>query len=225
MRRIVETSTRDYVFFMVDDLIFRDGFSQRMIERFMDANRDVDSFSLRLGRNIRDDVEPKFSPQDSEVLVWETSRRLGRSWKYFWELDSSTYRRDLVWKYLQKFDPRKVSFPNPLEQYYYSCMPTFARGGPRIKQLAVEARFIFANKVNRIACFTRSKCFSQGVNLVAARNIDYDTKFDTLELHRKMEEGYLIDHESLKGFENTKPNVGSAHFRLVRTVGNSEPGS
>ena len=67
-----------------------------------------------------------------------------------------------------------------------------------------------------MACFQRSKCFTQGVNLVAERNIDYQTLFEPRELHDKMEEGFVIDYQSLRQIENTRPNVGSRYFQLVK---------
>ena len=95
-------------------------------------------------------------------------------------------------------------------------MPTHIREGYGNKRLLVKLRFLISNKNNRMACFDRSKCFTQGVNLVATRNIDYQTLFEPEELHRKMEAGYIIDFKSLDAVVNSKPNVGSQYFQLVK---------
>ena len=215
---IVESSSGEYVMFMVDDLIIRDGFSLRRAESFLDANRDVDCFSFRLGRNIQDGHEPQFSVRDQDILVWDTGPGLGRTWNYFWEISSSVYRKELVRKFLRKCDRRNVKYPNPLESRYYARMPTHAQGKNRIKQLLVSLWFLTSNKTNRMACFEKSKSMTQGVNLVAARNIDYPTLYEPEELHRKMEDGYIIDFKSLQAVVNTKPNAGSQNFRLVKEI-------
>ena len=213
---IVEGSDREFVLFMVDDLIIRDHFSLRSTESFLRENRDVDCVSLRLGRNIRDGLEPEFTVRDEEFLVWDTGPKLGRTWNYFWELSSSMYRKEMVRKYLRMCDRRRVSFPNPLEFFYYSRMPSHLRGGRRFKRLLVSLRFLASNKTNRMACFETSRSMTQGVNLVAARNIDYRTLYEPETLHEKMEEGYIIDYRSLQSVINTKPNAGSEHFRLIK---------
>ena len=67
-----------------------------------------------------------------------------------------------------------------------------------------------------MASFKKSLCFTQGVNIVANRNIDYHNKFSYIELHNKMMEGYIIDYKSLANIENTKPNMGSKYFKLAK---------
>ena len=215
VRQIVEGSDVDYVLFMVDDLIFRDMFRLRAIEEFLDANTDVDCFSLRLGRNIQDGPEPDFSVTDAGYLVWDTSARHGRTWKYFWELSSSVYRTELTSRYLRKCDPKKVTFPNPLETHYYGRMPSHLAVRTGLRGLVNRVRFFGANSSNRMACYGTSKCFTQGVNLVANRDLSYETVFEPLELHQKMLDGLIVDYVSLEGVTNTKPNAGSGNFRLT----------
>ena len=120
LRGIVEGSDNDYVLFMVDDLIFKDSFSLRGIERFLDSSPEADCFSLRLGKNIQDGRAPQFSAAGEDMLVWETRKGLGRLWNCFWEVSASVYRKTLVTKYLRQCSSRKVSYPNPLESRYYS---------------------------------------------------------------------------------------------------------
>ena len=214
--RILDGSPNEYVLLMVDDLIFRDGFSLRAIEAFLGQNLDVDCFSLRLGCNIQGAESPDFSQRGDDILVWDTSAGLAKHWKFFWEVSSSIYRKDLVRRYLQKCDPERVSFPNPLEWRYYSCMPSYPSGGPLLKRIGLRLRFLTANKTNRMACFQRSRCFTHGVNRVADLEVDHTTTFEPQELHKKMEEGYVIDHRSLREVENSWPNTGAQHFRLVK---------
>ena len=223
VRNIVEDTKNDYVFFMVDDLIYREEFSLRRIETFLDENPDIDCVTPALGRNItglgrraRDLQQPEFSIRAGEFLVWDTAPGLGVVWNYFWGQTSYIYRKDLVLKYLLKCDPGKQTFPNPLESFYYSCMPTHHLGGPFLKRTAVRFRFLLARKTNRMACFERSKGFGQGVNLVALRGIDHTQLFEPSELHRKMEEGYIIDFRSLEKVENTWHHPGSQYFKLAK---------
>lgn len=215
VREAVEGSDCSYVLFMVDDLICRDTFSLRRVESLLDRRSDIDCFSLRLGRNIQDGAAPDFESVDDDILVWDTKPSLGRTWRYFWEVSSSLYRRDLVLDYIGRCDPHRVSFPNPFESHYYSCMPSHIGGHP-VKRLIRGIKTIGVRRRGRMACFERSKCFTQGVNLVAERDIDYQTLFEPRELHDKMEEGFVIDYQSLRQIENTRPNVGSRYFQLVK---------
>jgi hypothetical protein len=213
----IEGSDCSYVLFMVDDLICRDTFSLRRVESLLDRRSDIDCFSLRLGRNIQDGAAPDFESADADddILVWDTKPSLGRTWRYFWEVSSSLYRRDLVQRYIRRCHPGKINYPNPFESHYYSCMPSHIGGHP-VKRLIRGIRSIGVRRPGRMACFERSKCFTQGVNLVAQRNIDYQTLFEPQVLHDKMEEGFVIDYESLREIENTRPNVGSKYFQLVK---------
>ena len=215
LRGIVEGSDNDYVLFMVDDLIFKDSFSLRGIERFLDSSPEVDCFSLRLGKNIQDGKPPRFSESGENMLVWETRNGLGKLWNFFWELTSTVYRRTLVSEYLSKCSPRKVSYPNPLESHYYVRMPSHHRPKHRVKRLLLDLRFLLARKTNLMACFERSRCFTQGVNLVAEREIGYRSLASPQELHQKMKEGFIIDYRSIRGVENVWPNSGQKYFHLV----------
>ena len=120
-------------------------------------------------------------------------------------------------EYIGKCDARKVSYPNPLESYYYSCMPSHI-GGHAAKRLLTAIKSVGTRRRKTMACFERSKCFTQGVNLVAERDIEYKTVFGPRELHAKMEEGFVIDHESLREIDNTRPNVGSKYFHLIKVA-------
>jgi hypothetical protein len=216
IKHIVQSCGSSYILFLVDDIIFKGRFSIRQIEDYMDIHADVDSFSLRLGKNIRQGTSPHFV-HDNGILTWQTSRDLGLSWKYFWEVSSSLYRIDLVQAYLEKCDPVKVGYPNPFESYYYRVMPSFIDGGG-VKGLAKRIRFFLNNKINKMASFEQSKCFTQGVNLVAERAIEYKTLFDPVDLHGKMEEGCVIDFYSIKDVENNKPNMGAVYFKIIKDI-------
>ena len=113
VREAVAGSDCSYVLFMVDDLICRDTFSLRRVESLLDRRSDIDCFSLRLGRNIQDGAAPDFESVDDDVLVWDTAPSLGRTWRYFWEVSSSLYRRDLVLEYIGRCDPSRGEFPQP----------------------------------------------------------------------------------------------------------------
>ena len=144
LTNIINNSKSNYVLFMVDDLIFRDGFRLKEIEKFMDKYKDVDCFSLRLGKNIKDAGKTDFSIRDGSILVWDTSYKLGYAWKYFWEVSSSIYRIEHVVKYLNKCNVRKISFPNPFESHYYSCMPSCIGNG--LLRIANALRFFNKGK-------------------------------------------------------------------------------
>ena len=68
----------------------------------------------------------------------------------------------------------------------------------------------------KIACFEESKCFTQGVNLVAdIAGDDREQRFDTITLHRKMLDGFVIDFKSLKNVFPEEPNAGHTYFKLT----------
>jgi len=209
---ILRDHPQRYVLFMVDDLICRESFSIGTIEQFLDANAEVDCFSLRLGRHIEDGAPPDFRTHPAGMLSWTTAPGLGRSWNYFWEVSSSVYRTTLVQAYLARGSKELLNFPNPLESRYYCWFPTFLGGWRNwIWQL-----FRRRARVKTMACFEVSVGFTQGVNMVAARD-KLDQALHTPEaLHQKMLEGYRIDYASLREVRNAKPNAGSQNFKLIR---------
>ena len=212
---LIETSSCKYVLFMVDDLIFRDSFSLRRVEELLGQHQNIDCFSLRLGRNIENDLPPKFESFEDDILFWDTKPGLGLMWRYFWEVSSSIYRKELVLKYISLCDPRKVNFPNPFESTYYYWIPSDI-GGNFLKRFKRGLRLIGKRKPKRMACFEISKCFTQGVNMVAERNIKYNTLYKPLELHKKMLQGYIIDYLSLQDSLNNYPNMGETLFSLMK---------
>ena len=214
VKNIVADSKAEYILFMVDDLIFREKFSIEREERILDGDKGLDSFSHRLGKNIQVGRTPSFRRLEDDVIEWETSGGLGKHWNYFWEVSSSTYRKKLVLEYLSKCRPDRESFPNPFEFHYYSCMPSTRASG--LIRLINSLRYPFRRKSSRIACYLKSRCFTQGVNLVAAINDKRDEVFDILTLHKKMEEGYIVDYHVLKDAEIKAPNAGPEYFRLVK---------
>ena len=214
LHHLIKNSTCKYVLFMVDDLIFRDFFSLRKIETLLDHYQDIECFSLRLGRNIKNDRQPKFELLEDNIIFWNTNRRLGLMWRYFWEVSSSIYRKELVLEYLSKCDPKTVNFPNPLESNYYYWMPSDI-GGDIFRRIKRGVRLFGKPKPSRMACFEISKCFTQGVNMVAGRDIEYDNLYDPLTLHQKMLEGLIIDYFSLQKSPNNYPNMGKRLFSLI----------
>ncbi len=215
IRRIVGENPSDYVWFMVDDLIYRDEFSLKTVESFMDAHKDVESFCLRLGRNVRKGRQPDFRSMEDGILVWDTDASLGRYWNYFWELCSSFYRRPLVLDYLGKCRPDKETFPNPFEFHYYACMPTTRTSG--LLKLYIALRFPFSKKSNRLACFEKSKCFIHGVNLVAELSEPREETYSIKDLHQRMLDGYVIDFKRMAEIELDTPSPGGKYFKLIKS--------
>ena len=214
VKNIINDSRAEYIGFMVDDLIFYGSFSWDVIEDFMESKKDVDAFTLRLGKNIKRGTAPDFKDAGNGIVTWDTARNQGKYWNYFWEVSSSIYRKALVMKYISRCRPEKERFPNPFEAHFYTSMPTTRCDG--IVRLVNSIRFFFNKKSARVACFEKSKCFTQGVNLVA--DIDAERKeFHSIEeLHDKMLEGYIADYLSLKDVETENPQPGPAFFKLVK---------
>lgn len=217
LKNIVLNSRAEYIMFMVDDLIFREKFSVGREEKILDGDKNLDAFSHRLGKNIEVGRTPSFRQIEDDIIEWETAENLGKHWNYFWDVSSSTYRKSLVREYLSKCRVAKETFPNPFEFHYYSCMPSTRASG--IVRLINSLRYPFRKKSNKVACYVKSKCFTQGVNLVAAINDKRDELFDIQTLHKKMEEGYIVDYHILKDAEIKAPNAGPEYFRLIKEKG------
>lgn len=211
---IIVNSGAEYIAFMVDDLIFYGSFSWDAIENLMDSGKDIDSFTLRLGKNIKRGQSPDFKDAGNGMIFWDTARGQGKYWNYFWEVSSSLYRKNLVMKYISRCRPEKERFPNPFEAHYYTCMPTTRCDG--IVRLVNSIRFFFNRKSGRVACFEKSKCFTQGVNLVADIGAERQEFHSIGELHKKMLEGYIADYISLKDIETENPQPGPKFFKLVK---------
>lgn len=215
IKNVVFQSSSSYFQFMVDDLIVKDKFSIAEVEKFMDDHLDVDSFCFRMGKNIKCGKQPDFSEHENDILTWDTSEELGKHWNYAWDMSSSLYRKKIVVEYLNKCRHHRETFPNPFEDHFYTCMPSTKRM-PFPVGFVNAFRFCCQKKSMRIACFTESKCFTQGVNLVADIKDDREQQFDPISLHKKMLEGYIIDFESLKNVAPEQPNAGHQYFKLVK---------
>lgn len=216
IKDIVFNTKSEYVQFMVDDLIVKDKTSLVVVEEFMNSQIDIDSFCFRMGKNIKCGAQPKFKEYENNILSWNTAKGLGKHWNYAWDLSSSLYRKNIVVEYLNKCRHEKETFPNPFEDHFFTCMPSTNKR-PLIIKLINAIRFCFRKKSMQIGCFTTSKCFTQGVNLVA--NIPGDNRaeqFDPISLHKKMLEGYIIDFESLKNIFPEQPNAGHQYFKLKK---------
>jgi hypothetical protein len=77
-------------------------------------------------------------------------------------------------------------------------------------------RFPFRRRKDRIACYRKSKCLTQGVNLVASIGSERTEHFNPVDLHLQMLEGYVADFRSLRDLDLRSPQPGHTHFRLVR---------
>ena len=232
IKNIVHNSGMEYFEFMVDDLIVRDYFSYQFIEEFFVNHPELDSFCLRMGKNIKCGKTPEFEIEEIEsefmvksvgegnstkVLTWNTAKSLGKHWNYGWDVSDSIYKKQLLLDYIAKCRPEKESFPNPFEDHFYTCMPT-TTPRPFPVNFINAIRFCFRKKSMKIACFEKSKCFTQGVNLVAdivdpKRIVDL---FDPVTLHKKMLDGYIIDFKSLKDVASEQPNAGPQYFKLLK---------
>ena len=51
---------------------------------------------------------------------------------------------------------------------------------------------------------------------MAERSIGYKTVAGPEELHRKMQEGFIVDYLSIAQVENIWPNAGKKYFRLIK---------
>ena len=94
---------------------------------------------------------------------------------------------------------------------YYNKFPSF------IQKRTGWIRTIFnpQSRVKNMACFMKSKCFTQGINLVAQRSIPYTDHITPQKLHQLYLQGCIIDFKCLKDIQNKKPNVGRKYFRLL----------
>ena len=99
-------------------------------------------------------------------------------------------------------------------------MPNFITGSNGIIGILTHPQCLlwplFSSKemVKRIACYEKSCAFTQGINLVANRKLNYDTYVTVEKLHELFLQGYRIDFECLKDVQNDRPNVGRKYFRL-----------
>ena len=233
IENIVKNSGMKYFEFMVDDLIVKEYFSYQFIEEFLDAHPEIGSFCMRMGKNINCGKAPEFEELEidsplmekavekgnkTKILVWNTAKGLGKHWNYCWDTSSSIYRKELFLEYIPKCRPEKETFPNPFEDHFYTCMPTTTPRPSLLVNIVNAIRFAGKEKSMKIACFEKTKCFTQGVNLVAdivdpTRETDLH---DPVSLHKKMLEGYIIDFKSLKDKYPEQPNAGHQFFKLIK---------
>lgn len=211
----ISNSGAAYTGFMVDDLIFRDTVSFKDMEKLLDNDISLDAFCFRMGRNIHCGKQPEFK-SNPPFIEWETSPTLGRHWNYFWEVSSSFFRTEFVMKYLSKCRTHKERFPNPFEYHFYACMPNSRSSG--LAGIYLKLRYPFARKKHKIASYEYSKCFTQGVNLVADLGVERAESFDIKTLHAKMMEGYIADFKNLKDALPESPNAGNKFFKLVKEI-------
>ena len=213
VKNIIQNNRKQYCMFLVDDFIVRDNFSIGVMESVLRSPNGITAFSLRLGSNIKDYQSPEFVTLPHSVLSWRTNKKYGKSWNYIWELSSSMYESSFVTDYLNQCDPEYVDFPNPLESYYYGCNPSQYVTKNRLLR---KLKFLGKHEARGMASFSISKGFTQGVNLVANRNIEYKDLYTPKSLHEKFLDGYGIDYISLKNINNEKPNAGTSHFKLIK---------
>tara|TARA_Y100000996_G_scaffold414400_1_gene405157 strand:+ start:3784 stop:4635 length:852 start_codon:yes stop_codon:yes gene_type:complete len=213
VKNIIQNNKKQYCMFLVDDFIVRDNFSIGVMESVLRSPNGITAFSLRLGSNIKDHQSPEFVTLPDSVLSWRTNKKYGKSWNYIWELSSSMYESSFVANYLSQCDPEYVDFPNPLESYYYGCNPSQYVTKNRLLR---KLKFLGKYEAKGMAAFSISKGFTQGVNLVANRDLEYKDLYTPKFLHEKFLNGYGIDYISLKNINNEKPNAGRSHFKLIK---------
>lgn len=227
--RVVRSASSPFVSFLVDDLIFRERFSATQVSALLHRYSDLDAFSLRLGMNIEDGRPPMFKMLEPGVRVWSTTPGIGTSWNYFWELTGGIYRRATVLAYMEQCPPHIVTFPNPLESYYYAVVPNTLMSSRGVLATLRHPKYAYwkcfrrTAMRKRIACYEKSLAFTQGINVVADRRINYDTHITPQQLHALYLMGYRIDFHCLSGIRNTKPNPGRQYFRLVDSHGARHP--
>ena len=225
---IVNSSDKGLVSFIVDDVIFRDKFSVDRIGGLFDKYKELDCFSLRLGKNIKDRRPPRFEWLEDGILTWNTARGLGVSWNFFFEISGSVYRKNHISEYLRQCQPKKITYPNPFEYYYYRIFPNFAvasKGKWRILKHPNYLVWLVLNRkdmVKKMACFEKSRSFTQGIN-VTYKDPKYKTYLTVEKMHELYLKGYEIDFISLKNAPNVKPNAGRQYFRIVDAGGNKHP--
>jgi hypothetical protein len=226
---VLRHTSKPLIGFIVDDLIFRERFSCQQIANLIERHKDLDCFSLRLGRNIKDGKAPMFKGLEPGVISWDTAKGLGKSWNYFWEVSGSIYRKVIVLDYLERCSSKEITFPNSLEFHYYKIIPNFSIGRGGILEILTHPRYLLwalfypLRRIKRMACYEKSRAFTQGINMVAGRGISYDTYIATEKLHELFLGGYRIDFECLKDVQNDRPNAGRKYFRLRGPNGEIHP--
>lgn len=200
-----------YIIFMVDDLIYRRPCLFADHVSFLDANKDVDVFSPRLGPKIVDGKLPVFTRR-GRYFVWRTSPKLGVSWKYFLDLSSSMYRREHILNYLNRVKPSTITYPNPLESEYYRVIPSHFSSRKR----RWLNRLLTLSRASRtMACASDPYCITVTINLTReGLNKGRPDVWTPEVLHQKMLEGYVMDFEFLEPLELTKMNLHGESFRL-----------
>lgn len=221
IRNVINGIRKPYVSLLVDDLIFRDSVDCAMIERIMDRRPDVDAFSLRLGKNIKLGPIPDFEELEPGILTWKTERGLGKHWNIFMEISSSIYRREAILEYLNRCTESDIKYPNDVEIHYQRITPNHYVTSLGVKCLLRHPQYflwsLFAREKmsKRYACYEKSRSFTQGINMAAPDQQNFDIVVTTEKLHELYNKGYWIDYDCLKDIENSEPNAGVNYFRLV----------
>ena len=221
LKTIVKESDSEYFEFMVDDLIFRAECSYKDVEVFLAAHSDVDSFCPRMGKNIQVTPKPELKEYEEGFIGWDTSEELGAEWNYAWDMSSSLYRRNLVEDYLSKCRDDKETFPNPFEDHFYQCIPN-TRPHAFPWNILCGLRFLFRKRYMRIFAYPETVAFTQAVNGVATIDHTVQETFSPEGLHRKMNEGYIVDYFELKDVLPPHPNMAGEFFYLTKIKDTNE---
>ena len=137
--------------------------------------------------------------------------------------------REMALDYMKQCPADKMTFPNPMEFLYYDIVPNILASSRGAFSILKHPKYLLwklfrqSAMSKRIACYEKSRVFTQGVNLVASRDINYEAYITPKKMHELFLKGYRIDFECLKDVQNVKPNAGRQYFRLVGTGGEIHP--
>lgn len=184
VKRIINGSKSDFIFFITDDTIFTHQFSIKEIENLFDTDNDLFNFSLRLGENTQYCYPlntPQFVPLHEDVDIFFWNWKYGSyDFGYCAEVSSSVFRKSDIEKMINA-----ISFNNPNELEWFMHQ---SRNSLILRE--------------RSACYKTSVAFSAPMNKVnnqnknrVANNLDYSAE----KLFEKYLDGYRINPEPFYG--------------------------
>lgn len=182
---LVSSDKKDYITFLVDDIIFRDTFKMSDCIGYMDSHKECFTFSLRLGRGVtycyptcNHQVEPKFT-EENGILSFMHHGADG-DWGYPFSLDGNIFRID---EFIRYFAYSSQKSPNALES-----------------SLSTNKGFVLSRTS---ACFESAKLFNNPDNRVQD---DFKNRTETQDNYRALiktwGDGYKIDTKKLHHVKN-----------------------
>lgn len=141
----VDCKKYDFILFGCDDVVFFRNFSVPAIEDQLTVFEDLFGFSLRLGKNIKQN-QPNIEHLSSEWFMWNWTK-CTHHWGYPFELMATVYRKSDVIKLHNSLLPQRN--PNDLEAFgYVASGQMFGRNKPLLA--ANEVSIAAAQDVNRV---------------------------------------------------------------------------